>query len=203
MASHVQSGEPKYLRECRRPAPNIDCDRENLVFMQVDTNAQDYGSIDKAAGIQLFGVTENGCSVLCHVWGFEHYFYVPAYDMDAKKFQDSLEKVLRTERRFVRGVKNLVTHCEEVYKRSIKYYVPGDPQVRFFKVRLAMPGLVMHAARVIRKGLVRIDGDSIGELQTFDSTLQYTLRFMIEKDVRGCSWIELQAGKYKRVHARD
>ena len=196
-------GEPAYLRECRRPPPAIDCSRENLVFMQVDAISQERESTSKRAGVQLFGLTENGCSVLCRVFGFEHYLYVPACHMNVSKFREGLEQVLKKEARYSGGDVTLVTRCEEVYKKSIKYYIPGDPEVKFFKVRLAIPALVRVASRAIREGRVKVDGRSVGELQTFDATLDYTLRFMIEKDLRGCSWVELPAGKYKRMHCKD
>ena len=36
-----------------------------------------------------------------------------------------------------------------------------------------------------------------GEVATFESNLEYTLRFMIDSDVVGMNWIEVPAGKYK------
>lgn len=197
------SSEPAYLEDCRRVAPNTLSSANDLVFMQTDLVSEERQGASKAAGIQLFGITEEGVSVLCRVWGFEHYFYVPAYDMDLAAFRQSLETALRKESRWASGVRPLVTHCEIVEKRSIKYYIPGDPLLKFFKVRLAIPSLVRDASRLVQRGNIRINGASIGEIQTFEATLDYTLRFMIEKEVRGCSWIELPAHKYKIIDAQD
>ena len=36
-----------------------------------------------------------------------------------------------------------------------------------------------------------------GEVATFESNLEYTLRFMIDTNVVGMNWIEVPAGKYK------
>lgn len=53
--------------------------------------------------VQMYGVTMEGNSVLCHIHGFVPYFFVPApdkfKDSDCKSFQDALNRAVLNDMR--------------------------------------------------------------------------------------------------------
>lgn len=184
--------------EWGRPSPpKLTPEKDALVVMQVDAESPAVMGAAKPV-IRLFGVLEGGASVLVRVHGFEHYFYVPAGksvgDVTPEAFQRGLEERLKSTSK-VKCPRN-VTKVEVVRKRSIFYYIPGDPELPFFKVTMANPKLVREAAKELEQGYVVVEGETLPPIQTFDATLDYLLRFMIECDLVGCSWITLPPGKY-------
>ncbi|THH28571.1 hypothetical protein EUX98_g5609 [Antrodiella citrinella] len=102
----------------------IDEESESIVFQQIDVEEADPGS---GSGLRMFGVTQEGHSVLANITDFMPYFYVPTP-------RGLLEEDL--------------------------------PQFAFY-------------------------------LNTFESNIAFTLRFMIDTKVVGMNWIEIPAGKYK------
>jgi DNA polymerase delta subunit 1 len=182
----------------RRPAaPLLDPDTQPFVLMQMDASA----SVPMGAAkpvIRLFGITEGGHSALVRVHGFQHYFYVEAGRtvMDAKprEFQAGLEARLKSVSKLNCPVN--VASVELVKKRSILYYVPRDPEKDFFKVTVTNPKLVREAAKELEAGRVVVGGRTLPEVPTFDASLDYLLRFMIEVGLVGCSWFTLPPKRY-------
>jgi DNA polymerase delta subunit 1 len=168
-----------------------------LSLMQMDVSENVVMGAAKPV-IRVFGVTERGESVLVRVHGFQHYFYVPAGPAVLHASPDAFRAGLEARLRSVSKVKcpvNVVA-VEVVRKRSIFYYIPGDPELPFFKVTVANPKVVREAARELEQGNVVVDGAALPEVQTFDASLEYVLRFMIEVGLVGCSWLTLPPGKY-------
>merc|ERR1719166_340182 len=74
----------------------VDCNTQSLVFQQVDCDYYDEespGTRQKQPVIRIYGVSENGHSVCCHVYGFSHYYYVRvpnewSQPVDRTKIQD-------------------------------------------------------------------------------------------------------------------
>jgi DNA polymerase delta subunit 1 len=61
---------------------------------------------------------------------------------------------------------------------------------------VSLPELVGPARRICEKGL-NIPNAGFKTFNTYESTLPYTLRFMVDQNLRGGGWVELPAGKYK------
>ena len=200
-SSSQMDGEPAYLQECHRPLPpSLNSSTDSLVFMYIDIATQDEKGGKDSTNADLHKITQAGNSILRCVKGLEHYFYVPARGMDASAFQIGLEEALKKDGRRYRVSGNLVKSIEEVKKRSIRYYIPGDPELKSFKVRVAVPALVREAMSLLQSGSVKLNGKSVGELQTFDATVDFKHRFLIEWDLKGCSWVDLKKGEFNVVN---
>ena len=73
---------------CRPPVGNIEPSKDNLIFQQIELDhyvgAHYPGMPGAQTGLlpimRMYGVTENGNSVCCHVHGFTPYFYVSLPD---------------------------------------------------------------------------------------------------------------------------
>ena len=62
---------------------------------------------------------------------------------------------------------------------------------------VALPHLVAAAARLLeRQNWSRFQITDSGQVETFESNIDYDIRFMIDTDVLGCNWIEIPGGKY-------
>ncbi len=195
----------------RRPYKRIDSKRDALHIMGVDASESNLPHKDGSAIINLFGLTKEGASVLLHVQHFLHYFYVPAaFDgVSANSVAKALENNLRSavssdgsRGRLVPKAGSCVDGVEIVSKRSIMNYIPGDPELKFYKVTLHHPRLIRYARSAFRRGGLQVDRDGVDgkfrlpELTTFEASLDYVLRFMIEVDLAGCAWLTLPPGKY-------
>lgn len=203
--------QPSKLRErdeWRRVAmAPLDAKKDPLVVMQMDVSMSSVVDNNGGAVILMFGVTSAGNSVLVRVHRFNHFFYVPVTDADIlpRDLEDALNVSLRKEK-VVSDGKAVVTKIEVVTKRSIMYYIPGDPEMKFYKITLIHPRHIKDVSRVLQRGGldVKKHGSSetvkLPELLTFESTLDYLLRFMIEVGLVGCSWFTLPPSKYIIAH---
>lgn len=194
----------------RRPTPpKLIPTKDALSAMQVDMMQASKPAADGSAVIDVYGLTKDGASVLLHVHNFYHYFYVPAMpDVKADALGRALEANLRnavqrdTNRRNHgsgdSGAK-LVQSIETVKKRSIMNYIPGDPELTFFKITVHHPRLMRFARDAFKRGGLAVTGTSgpLVPLTVFEGSLDYVLRFMIETDLVGCSWLTVPPGRYK------
>ena len=79
--------------------------------------------------VQMFGVTESGNSVMCHVHGFAPYFYCPAPTGFKESMCDQFRRQLDTEvlanlYSSMKDVKTAVLHVEMCMKESIYKWAP-------------------------------------------------------------------------------
>jgi len=160
-----------------------------------DYSGNDLGK--KAPVVMVYGTTMAGNSVLFHIHGFAPYFYVPAWDnfsqTDLRVFGESLNREL-AESQSGKGMSRHVMKTEVVRKRSLWGYRFGKVS-DFIKVTVAVPPLVATSRRLLEQGLhMGVLGRR--EFQTYESNLPYVLRFMVDKDMAGGSWIEAPKGKY-------
>ncbi|KAL5531593.1 POL3 [Sanghuangporus baumii] len=168
----------------RLPLRNFDSKRDPIVFQQIDVEpATDVSGTH----LRMFGVTQDGNSVLARIHGFLPYFFVPAprgfTDNDLSSFCDELNRM--TEGRSV-------DHAKLVKKRSLWGY-RGDDWVPFIKIFCTHPN---NVPRVRDKGECAYGGLFNGLTSTYESNIPYVLRFMIDAKVVGMNWIEIPAGKY-------
>lgn len=201
---------PRDRPEWRRtPVPDLDSRKEDLSVMQVDASQAHIVDRGGEAVIQMFGLTQQGHSVLVRVHGFKHFFYAPVTDNEIgpNDMKKALQKQLMDDNLVARGTV-AISKVEIVTKKSIMYYVPGDPDMTFYKITLHHPKIMKDVAKILQVGgmqVVKKSGDKIRlpELLTFESTLDFLLRFMIDVGLVGCSWLTLPKGKYNLVKGTD
>lgn len=147
--------------------------------------------------MRMFGVTGTGVSVMAHVHGFAPYFYINApkkFRVDqCKQLADRLNKlILQDMRSNNENVSNAVLAVELTKKQSL-YGYQGTEKEMFIKITLCLPRLVAAAARLITSN--NLFGDF--QCRCFESNIEFEVRFMVDRGVVGCCWIELPSGTYQ------
>ena len=176
---------------------------DSLAFMQVDVDYY-FQPGPQLPVLRMYGVTEAGHSVAAHVHGFLPYFFVPrpGPDVDCERFKAKLESVLRSSATAASGGGGVVS-VEIVKRTSMHGYsaVSSDQSKDFFKVTLNNPKLVSTARGIIERGIqISENGGSFSSV-TFESSIPFPLRFMVDKGLSGGSWVE--ASKYTVRGAAD
>uniref|UniRef100_A0A8C0J1D2 DNA polymerase delta catalytic subunit n=1 Tax=Chelonoidis abingdonii TaxID=106734 RepID=A0A8C0J1D2_CHEAB len=198
-------GNPKWQRP---PAPRINPTQDALCFQQVELDYYVGVPVPGMPGatqgpvpiLRMFGVTAAGNSVCCHIHGFAPYFYVPApagfQPQHLSDFQRELNgAVLRDLRSNREGLSRAVLAVEMCSKESM-YGYHGQRRLPFLKVTLALPRLVAPAKRLLEQGL-RCEGLGVLGYSAYEANIDFEIRFMVDRDVVGCNWIELPPGKYR------
>lgn len=137
--------------------------------------------------LRMFGTTESGASANVHVHGFFPYFYLqaPLGHRDTRCIMEALENELKNS---VHSIKTNVLAVENVTKQSLVGYSVDGATNNFFKVTLALPKLVSTARGIIERGLI-VNGVRFPST-SYESNLPYALRFTIDHDIVGGSWVE-------------
>ncbi|CAG7821425.1 unnamed protein product [Allacma fusca] len=148
----------------------------------------------------MYGVTDDGNAVCCHVHGFSPYFYVSVPDNfnsdHCGDFKNTLNRVLIADSKTSKSsLAEPVLAVELVNKINIFGYRKDDKTL-FVKITLALPRLIAAAKRVMERGEVTVPGLGQVAYQAYESNVDFETRFMVDQDVVGCNWIELPAGKY-------
>ena len=146
--------------------------------------------------IRLFGVNAAGNSVCAHVHNFTAYFYIHIVEknvtittVDIENFRINLNKAM--------SAKDAVVEIEVVEKYPIMYY-QAEKQ-KFLKVYCSHPQFVARLRSVIERGMP-IAGRDCLSTTTYESNLPYALRFMVDNEFGGMSWVRINAGKYTLRH---
>ncbi|KAH9995602.1 delta DNA polymerase [Russula vinacea] len=168
--------------------------RDKIVFQQVDIDGS-YDNLQAGPQIHIFGVTQEGHSVLAHITGFMPYFFVPVprgfETEDIGPFISHLNSLV-----------NAVTKIELAHKRSLFNYA-GDDFSAFMKITVTEPRAVPRVRGIFEKGETDFRGLFSGPITTFESNIPFILRFMIDTGVVGMNWLEVPAGKYKLLKGKD
>ncbi|OTF71242.1 hypothetical protein BLA29_008581, partial [Euroglyphus maynei] len=147
--------------------------------------------------MRMFGVTSDGVSVMTHIHGFAPYFYVLApINFDSKLCKQLLERlnklILGELRNNSENISDAVLSIDLVEKQSLYGYQKLD-KTRFIKITLCLPRLISIAARILTT--TNLLGQS--ETKCFESNIEFEIRFMVDRSIVGCCWIELPAKSYK------
>lgn len=176
----------------RPPLERIDPRLQNFSFQQIDIEE----SLDASGPVlRLFGVTEKGHSVLTHVTGFLPYFYVPAPNGFIQKHLRPFIRELET----AIGLGNAISDQTAVVMRESLYGYQGNQKSPFVKIVINDPKNLPKVRGTFERGDFTFNGMFPGQVMTFESTLAYELRFMIDTKLFGMSWVELTANQYEVV----
>lgn len=206
-ADDLESMEP-ILTEAsawpRKPMRSIDRMKDSIAFQWVDIDMYDGPCLEqgkssqKTAIFRMYGVTEEGNSVMMHVHGFLPYFYMTCPDQlnqsHAANVRQVLEQALAQRDR---DGKDLVRVCgvEYVTERMSIYGYQFDRACKLWKIYMTMPSYVAKLRSLVEQGIT-LPGLDCRSYQTYESNVPFTLRFMIDQDINGCNWVEAPAGTY-------
>ncbi|TTL57246.1 DNA polymerase delta catalytic subunit [Bagarius yarrelli] len=196
---------PRWPRPAAAP---LHPDKDTLIFQQIDL---DYYLGSAVAGmpgqlqgkvpvVRMFGVTDSGNSVCCHIHGFAPYFYVPApagfTNSHLTEFQKELNSAVLKDMRSNKDNISVTVLAVDVTRKENMYGFHGNRPLDFLRITMAMPRLVAPAKRILEQGF-KFAHFSIQSYSAYEANIDFEIRFMVDSDVVGCCWIELPKGKYK------
>ncbi|CAA9961376.1 DNA polymerase [Pyrenophora teres f. maculata] len=201
----VKKGNKEKDQEWHRPAIPEDFSEmtHNLTFQQID--AEEGVLNGGRATVKLFGVTENGHSVLLHVTGFQHYFYVAAPIDFRKEDCEPYKTFLEGECQKNFNQHSAVIASVQMCMRENILRFQGNQKSPYLKITVCDPKMINRVRMMVQKGNAnykrlwpaREDG-----ILTFDN-IAYVLRFMIDTSVTGMCWVEAPASKYRMINPRE
>ncbi|XP_022652508.1 DNA polymerase delta catalytic subunit-like [Varroa destructor] len=192
----------------RPRAPPLDPKMTNLEFQQVDLDhylgsamqGMTNVSSETVAITRMFGTTDEGHSVVCHVHGFLPYFYVEAPSGFEKKhleeFRQKLNRAVIEDIRGSKSVSEAILECKLVSKQNIYGYSDLGLQP-FIKITVLLPRLIAPARRLLETATVSTSAHPSHNYRPFEANIDFEIRFMVDTHTVGCSWITLPKGKYK------
>ncbi|KAG1674520.1 DNA polymerase delta catalytic subunit [Nymphon striatum] len=193
-----------------RPALSspINPDSDTLTYQQLDIDYYIGKPMKNMPGassgvvpiMRVFGVTEEGHSICTHIHGFTPYFYVQApngfTDEDCPMFMSALNNSVLIDMRTNKD--NLTQTVLEVIlvKKESIYGFHGNQKLMFLKIRMALPRLIAPAKRLLETGAVKCGRYVNHGFVPYESNIDFEIRFMVDRGVVGCNWIELPKGTY-------
>uniref|UniRef100_A0A4W5LPS0 DNA polymerase n=1 Tax=Hucho hucho TaxID=62062 RepID=A0A4W5LPS0_9TELE len=193
----------------RRPqAAPLNPDSDTLVFQQIDLDyylgAAVAGMPGQSQGnvpiIRMFGVTDSGNSVCCHVHGFAPYFYIPApngFTSDhLSEFKRELNSAVLKDMRSNKDNMSVTVLAVDITRKESMYGYHGKRIADFLRITMAMPRLIAPAKRLLEQGF-KFGPFPIQSFSSYEANIDFEIRFMVDSDVVGCCWIELPKGKYR------
>ena len=195
-------------RDWLRPPPlPIDPAKDVVSFQQLDIDDYIGDHIPGMPGLlnspspvlRMYGITMEGNSVCAHLHGFMPYLYIPLPHSDFKEehcglFRASLNEAVLDDMRSNRdNVKTAIVSVEICQKCSI-YGFHFNKMYPFLKITVSTPRLIASTRRIV--GSVQIAPFHTTCGQTYESNIEYEIRFMVDSGVVGCNWIDCPPGMY-------
>lgn len=149
-----------------------------------------------SSDIRMFCVDNNEQTFMVHVKNFRTYIYVHLPMKLVADTQEDLEQI----RKAINDVigREVVSELEVVEKASLTEFRHPDLGLqKFLKIYIDDASKVSKIRETFEKGfsLNDIDFDS----RTYESSIDFKLRFMVDKDMGGMSWMTLPGGKFKVI----
>ncbi|PIK37764.1 DNA polymerase delta catalytic subunit [Apostichopus japonicus] len=179
------SGESSWKRP---DAPTLDVQKDAVVFQQLDLEHYLGKQLAGMPGshqpvtpiIRMFGISQAGNSILCHIHGFMPYFYVPA-PQDFKRehcgqFRDALNKAVLAD---MRSNKDNLTQSVldvDVMDKESMYGYNGNRKSPFLKITVALPRLVAPAKRLLESGFSVPPLYPLRGYQSYESNIDFEIR---------------------------
>ncbi|KAF2360847.1 DNA-directed DNA polymerase family B exonuclease domain [Trinorchestia longiramus] len=193
----------------KRPLmPPVHPDKDSLVFQQLeidhyigaartDMPGQQVGRVPV---MRMFGVTDDGHSVCCHVHGFSPYFYVKCplifKQTHLAPFKVALNRALMDDLRTNKEqIVDAVLAVDLVTKESI-FQFHNNEKSSFLKITVALPRLIAATKRLLGDAKVVLEEIGTPSYEAYESNVDFEVRFMVDKGLVGCCWVELPATCY-------
>lgn len=196
----------QHKNKISRPIPpKIDPKMSDFTFMQIDVDFDIYDSsynIEKTklnkAVLRMYGVTDIGNSVCLLIDNFSPYFYVKWINkyINFQKNKFDLMKYLNDKLKEKKGTSctNQVIDLELVDKMDFKnFHLNKD---LFLKITMESPKYLSSLREMFESGEFYNSKCYEFNNKTYESKLTYSLRYMIDNNIVGMSWITLPKDKY-------
>lgn len=148
---------------------------------------------------RLYGVNESGNSILAHLYGYVPYLYssVPngVKNSDLHKFKDTLNHALRNELKSKDTPDHVVLDVRLVTKENV-YGFHNNRKSQFLHIDVLLAKYISTLKRILESG-IELPGYSMQGYQTYESNIDFEIRFMADTNIVGCNWIEIPKGVYK------
>ena len=145
--------------------------------------------------IRLYGVTDDSHSVCLIVERFYPYFYVKKpknfTQGDIPTLKNKLTDLLKANSA---NQEHCVKEITIVSKIDIFMYNPNPED--FLKIVLYQPKNVSFLRERFEGGSILIDGIDKFDPLTYESKINFNLRYMLDRDIVGMSWVKVPKGKY-------
>jgi DNA polymerase delta subunit 1 len=190
-----------------RPAlKQLDSSKDTLIFQQIDLDfyegppmKESLTSNQKIPIFRLYGVNEEGNSILAHLYGYVPYLYCTApsgiKNSDLYRFRESLNHAVRSEIKQKEIPENIVLDVKLCIKENV-YGFHGNRKSQFLQINVVLPRFITTCKRVLESGF-DFPGFGMQGYQTYESNIDFEIRFMTDMNIVGCNWIEISAGMYK------
>ena len=148
---------------------------------------------------RIYGVNEAGNSILAHLYGYVPYLYCNAplgvKNSDLHKFADVLNNSAKAEAKGKDLPDRVVLGIKLESKENV-YGFHGNKKSPFLKIELVLPKFISVVKRILESGF-EFPGYGMQAYQTYESNIDFEIRFMADMNIVGCNWIEIPAGLYK------
>jgi len=193
--------------------PHIDPSEDTIIFQQVDLDfyegppmKESLTSSHKVPIFRLYGVNEAGNSILAHLYGYVPYLYCSApqgvKNSDLHKFKDALNHAARAEIKTKDTPDHVVLDIRLVTKENV-YGFHGNRKSQFLHIDVLLPKHISTVKRILETGFEFPGYGGVQGYQTYESNIDFEIRFMADMNIVGCNWIEIPKGVYKLREKKD
>lgn len=157
-------------------------------------NPEDPYNADTAVPVlRIYGVTEEGHSVMAHVHGFEPYFYVECPEElrtpdGLDEFRKALEALLAASGCRDKA-KPFVRKVEMVQRSTLMRWQGSNEHSCFLRVVVAVPSLVATCRRMLEAGFSLNGKGYFPPSTSYETNIPFALRFMVDRDLAGGGWV--------------
>uniref|UniRef100_A0A8C9T3D3 DNA polymerase n=1 Tax=Scleropages formosus TaxID=113540 RepID=A0A8C9T3D3_SCLFO len=119
--------------------------------------------------------------------------FSPAHLSD---FQKELNAVVLKDMRSNKDSVSVTVLAVDIKRKESMYGFHGNRSVDFLRITMAKPRLIAPAKRLLEQGF-KFGSFPLQSYTSYEANIDFEIRFMVDSNMVGCSWIELPAGKYR------
>ena len=202
---------------------SLDMDHDEVLLQNIDVDYVVYDELEQADYIKyfdrelptsmsfswkssrtilrIFGSTKEGAAVTAYIHGFYPYFHARLEDVSLGSEMTVAAKVV-LEKAILKRLKVITDneiriHSLKLVRRTGIYRYQRDPSW-FVKIELFIPGDTPKIRGLIEnKGLLFLKETGLIR-RTYESNVEFVVRFMVDANVPGCGWTGFPARKWVR-----